>query len=304
MRDEVIFGQQEGQLFTRSRRPVIAGSRIAVLSAAPARVAWRGATVAATAVTHGLLLVALFGGLRHLPAAAEPPTIEMIEVPAVGEIEPHPEPSPAPEPALAMVAAAEPAPAVMPKDTPAPALSQADPASVEQKQPPAEAPVQPAAAPEVAVPAPLVIPTPPVEAKPFRSVARAVLSRPVLIKPAAPTGIDTPQATARPGATGDTRDQRRMQETLSGRIRDAVQAAVHCPAAARMMGQSGTAEVTFDYRDGAVVGGVQVARSSGMPMLDAAAVTAVRSARYPAAPSEALNQVLHLLVWVEEACNG
>jgi TonB family protein len=82
-----------------------------------------------------------------------------------------------------------------------------------------------------------------------------------------------------------------------------VQAAVICPAAARMMHVSGKVGVTFDYRDGALVGEVQIARSSGTWMLDSAAAGAVREARYPDAPQDDARQVLHLLVWVDEACD-
>ena len=91
---------------------------------------------------------------------------------------------------------------------------------------------------------------------------------------------------------------------LTDRIRNAVQEAVRCPPAAQMMGQSGKAGVAFDYRAGAIVGRAQLARSSGTPVLDAAALTAVRMAHYPEAQPEDSNQLLHLLIWVEEACGG
>jgi periplasmic protein TonB len=91
---------------------------------------------------------------------------------------------------------------------------------------------------------------------------------------------------------------------FTDRIRNAVQEAVRCPPAARMMGQSGKAGVAFDYRAGAIVGRAQLARSSGTPVLDTAALTAVRMAHYPEAQPEDSNQLLHLLIWVEEACGG
>jgi protein TonB len=91
---------------------------------------------------------------------------------------------------------------------------------------------------------------------------------------------------------------------LTDRIRSAVQAAVRCPPAAQMMGQSGKARIAFDYVDGAIAGPARLARSSGMPILDAAALTAVRTAHYPAAQPGKTTQLLHLLIWVEEACGG
>ena len=77
-----------------------------------------------------------------------------------------------------------------------------------------------------------------------------------------------------------------------------MQAALRYPAAARMMGVTGRTRVAFAYRDGAV-DGIGVVQSAGTPMLDVAALAAVRSARYPP-PSDAIaGQTLRLLVWVE-----
>jgi protein TonB len=95
-----------------------------------------------------------------------------------------------------------------------------------------------------------------------------------------------------------------INPVLTSRIRAAVQQAVRCPAAARMMGKSGKAGLAFDYRDGALVSGAQIARSSDTPVLDTAALTAVRQAHYPQPPPDASNQLFHLLIWIEEACGG
>jgi len=97
---------------------------------------------------------------------------------------------------------------------------------------------------------------------------------------------------------------RQAEDALRSRIREAVQEAVRCPAAARMMHLSGKVGVGFDYRDGALVGAVQIERSSGTPILDAAAAGAVRIAHYPSAPPETASQILRLLIWVDEACDG
>lgn len=114
-----------------------------------------------------------------------------------------------------------------------------------------------------------------------------------------------PPAIAAPAAqSGTIQSEQRAEAVLRDRIREAVQAAVRCPAAARMMGLSGKAGVAFDYRDGGIMGGVQLSRSAGAPMLDAAALAAVRDAHYPNAPPEVATHVLRLLVWVEEACGA
>ena len=89
------------------------------------------------------------------------------------------------------------------------------------------------------------------------------------------------------------------QETsLEARIRDAVQAAVRYPAAARMMDVTGRARVQLDYRDGAVHGPL-LAQSSGTPMLDQAALSAAQDAHYPATPPALAGRLMRFLVWVE-----
>lgn len=89
-----------------------------------------------------------------------------------------------------------------------------------------------------------------------------------------------------------------QEAALEARIRDAVQAAVHYPASARMMGVTGRARVLLDYRSGSV-GSPTLAQSSGTSMLDEAALAAARAARYPAAPATIEGRLLRLLVWVE-----
>ena len=89
-----------------------------------------------------------------------------------------------------------------------------------------------------------------------------------------------------------------QEAALEARIRDAVQAAVRYPAAARMMGVTGRARVQLDYRGGGI-GSPVLTQSSGAPLLDRAALAAARSAHYPAAPPAIEKRLLRLLVWVE-----
>jgi len=85
---------------------------------------------------------------------------------------------------------------------------------------------------------------------------------------------------------------------LEARIRDAVQAAVTYPSAARMMGLTGRARVLLEYYAGSV-DNPTLAQSSGTPMLDSAALAAARGAHYPKPPPDLEGQRLRLLVWVE-----
>ena len=86
--------------------------------------------------------------------------------------------------------------------------------------------------------------------------------------------------------------------SLQGRIRAAIQAALRYPPAATAMQLAGRAQVELEYRSGGVRN-VQLARSAGSPLLDRAAISAVRDAQYPAAPPEVGDRSLLLLVWVE-----
>ena len=149
----------------------------------------------------------------------------------------------------------------------------------------------PASVPEAAdAPPPSTPPTPsPARPQPHRPphpiVARSVAA------PRVPAQSD--QSLNAP--TTVTTEQR---ATLEGRVRDAVQAAVHYPAAARMMGLAGRARLRLNYRDGGV-DSPSVAQSSGTPMLDQAALKAAQGAHYPATPPELVGHLLPLLVWVE-----
>lgn len=85
---------------------------------------------------------------------------------------------------------------------------------------------------------------------------------------------------------------------FEARIKAAVQAAVRYPPAASMLHRQGQARVEFDYKDGSV-SNAQLVQSSGFPMLDRAALAAVRSARYPMPLAKLLHHLMHISVWVE-----
>jgi periplasmic protein TonB len=84
---------------------------------------------------------------------------------------------------------------------------------------------------------------------------------------------------------------------FEARVNAAVQAAVRYPPAARMLHRQGRAQVAFDYLDGAV-SNVALARTSGFPMLDRAALATVRSAQYPLPLAKLRGRLLHMIVWV------
>ncbi len=333
--DFPLLGMPTG--FAEPRAPM------AVLSIAPARSARHRIAVLGAAAAQGLILVALFGGAPVPAFEVEPATFEMIQVPPAPQAEPPPEPAsepvaatvpaPTPESVPATLSAAEPEPPVVQPPMPAADALLTPTPKAQPLLPPADAaPEPPAVTQEAALPAPptppeatplpveapLLVEPPPPPAEPVPPVRRTVLkpnrpltrlavSRPVAPAAAGPpavlTAVVAPVALASV-VTKDSASQSHAEDTLRGRIRDAVQAAVRCPPAAHMMGRSGKAGVTFDYRDGSLMGDVRLTRSTGTPMLDSAALAAVREAHYPKAPPEIAEQVLPLLIWVDEACGG
>jgi len=68
-------------------------------------------------------------------------------------------------------------------------------------------------------------------------------------------------------------------------MRRAVQAAAVDPAAAELSHEAGVVRVSFVYQDG-VASAITVIGSSGFPLLDEAAVQAVRKAQFPPQPPD------------------
>ncbi|WNC92612.1 TonB family protein [Paraburkholderia sp. FT54] len=80
-------------------------------------------------------------------------------------------------------------------------------------------------------------------------------------------------------------------------MRAAIQAALHYPESARMAGMAGRTRVAFQYRDGEV-SDVRVVVSSGIGLLDRAAVAAVRDAAYPKPEPAFVGKTLSEQLWV------
>lgn len=234
------------------------------------------AAVASALVVHAAGLGALIAFGYGTPALPAPEAV--VEVAMVLESAP-------PEPALSEPAVSDSPPMLADSEPPA---SEAAPEPVAPEPIAAVPPPMDAAAlPAPALPMPSVPVPPPVRPPP----ARPPVQHAQRIASAAPRS-----APAQPEAA--TLAPANQEATLEARIRDAVQAAVRYPSAARMMGVTGRARVQFDYRSGAVADPV-LAQSSGTPMLDNAALAATRAAHYPPAPAPIEGRLLRLLVWVE-----
>ena len=81
-------------------------------------------------------------------------------------------------------------------------------------------------------------------------------------------------------------------------VKGAIQAAVHFPEAARMLGEQGQVLVHFTLRNGAVTD-LRILRKGSLEAFDSAALAAVRSARLPPTPKELENKTYSLDVVVQ-----
>ncbi|CAB3807887.1 hypothetical protein LMG28614_06691 [Paraburkholderia ultramafica] len=173
-----------------------------------------------------------------------------------------PVPKPAPIPARE-VSKPVPKPAVQPRR--APAVHQARGAHAAPPQP-VKPPSVPAAGPDT-MPAPGDAPAEPAPAP-------------------APRPTPAVAAPARPDAS------------FEAALRAAIEAALRYPESARMEGITGRTLVGFVYRDGAV-SDIHVVTSSGMGLLDHAALVAVRDAVCPPPPHGLEGKSLPKQLWVD-----
>ena len=106
--------------------------------------------------------------------------------------------------------------------------------------------------------------------------------------PVQPTQAPAPEKVAAPSAP---------DKNFEGALRAAIQAALHYPESAKMAGMSGRARVAFDYRDG-TVSNARVVITSGMGLLDRAALAAVENAALPKPAPEWAGKTLSEQIWV------
>ena len=175
---------------------------------------------------------------------------------------PTPAPAPAPQPAAKLLNPPKPEPQVAQPVVPPRRVKQ-----VAHVAPPKAVPV-PAPTP---APAPMLPSATPTDASPA-------------LHPPPPPPLAAPAAAA-PTAS------------FEGALRAAIQAALRYPESARMAGMSGRTRVAFQYRDG-VVSDVNVVVSSGIGLLDRAALAAVREAAYPKPEPAFVGKTLSEQLWV------
>jgi protein TonB len=163
----------------------------------------------------------------------------------------------------------EPPPTVLTLAAPAPELKPiVAPTKPEAPRPvPPVAPVHPAV--HVPLTKPVAVPTPRPAPSPAPVLPSATPTDPPPA-PRPPPPPPPPAAAAAPAVTAPT-------PSFEGALRAAIQAALRYPESARMAGMAGRTRVAFQYRDGSV-SDVSVVVSSGIGLLDRAALAAVRDA--------------------------
>jgi periplasmic protein TonB len=161
-------------------------------------------------------------------------------------------------------------------------------------------PEPPVARPEPPKPKPKPPKPKPPPPKPVHHVEHHQLPKPVP-KPNIVQSAPTPQPVAVPLPPAPKPPAPDAAPTVSDAfrtaVREAVQAAMRYPYAARMAHITGKAQVSFSYLDGAV-SNVAIAVSSSYHMLDEAAIAAVKKAAYPPPPSKLAGRSLQFVVWV------
>ncbi|WP_233847410.1 TonB family protein [Paraburkholderia sp. HD33-4] len=176
-------------------------------------------------------------------------------------------PAAAPQPTQPPQPVAKPVPMHPAAHTPMKPVSAAGPKPMPAPAPtPTPAPAQPAATPT----------EPPTTSAP---------------QPSAQPARQAPAAAAAPVAAAPT-------ASFEGALRAAIQAALRYPESARMAGMTGRTRVAFRYRDG-VVSDLNVVVSSGIGLLDRAALAAVRDAAYPKPEPAFVGKTLSEQLWVD-----
>ncbi|MFM0162550.1 TonB family protein [Paraburkholderia sediminicola] len=218
------------------------------------------------------------GRTRLFPAAALALIAEVLLLGGAFALLTHQPHVPA-EPAPTLLTLASPVPSPAPAPAPKPAVAAPKP-EVPQVRP--VVPVHRVA--HVTPPRPTPVPTP----------MPAAMPAPVL--PSA-TPTEAPPAPRPPPPPAQAQAPAAPTASFEGALRAAIQAALRYPESARMAGMSGRTRVAFQYRDG-VVSDASVVVSSGIGLLDRAALAAVRDAAYPRPEPAFVGKTLSEQLWV------
>ena len=155
---------------------------------------------------------------------------------------------------------------------------------------------------------PVVKPKPPKPTPPKPRARPRPLPRPLptpvqprIVTPPAPTPQTRPAMPVAPPPPPPPKpakpDPEAVKFSFEAALREAIQATVHFPEAARLMHLQGRTLVRFTFRDGHV-SAIRIVTSSGVPPLDQAAIAAVRNAPCPPTPAALAGRALSFEIWV------
>jgi protein TonB len=114
---------------------------------------------------------------------------------------------------------------------------------------------------------------------------------------ATPTDPPATPAAAPPPPPATPAAAQHADPSFESALRAAIQAALRYPESARLAGMNGRTRVAFDYLDGRV-SNVRLVASSGVGMLDRAALAAVHDANYPKPASALAGKTLSEQLWI------
>ncbi|MCE5360597.1 MAG: TonB family protein [Acidithiobacillus sp.] len=171
----------------------------------------------------------------------------------------------------------------------------------EQRQPPPPAALPPMQlqliqpeTPKPTPPTPKPVPRPTPRPAPQTAPVKEVLPPSPLPSPVqAPPAPVVPPAPPPPAPVNPA-----VKADYLAQVKGAIQAAVHFPDAARMLGQGGRVQVAFTLQNGQI-SGLRILQKGSMEAFDSAALAAVRSAQLPPVPAELRGKVYQLELWVE-----
>ncbi|MDR3522110.1 MAG: TonB family protein [Acidocella sp.] len=176
-------------------------------------------------------------------------------------------------------------------------LSIIAPAPPVPKPPPPPPVVPPKPIPPPPVPVPVTPPPPPPPVPQHHAVTKPpppkhVVTPPPVTPPPVEQTPPTPTPPPPPAPAAPSAGELDLFRTA---MRVAVRQAARTPPAAAMAHQFGVTRVSFTFLDG-VVSNIAVVNSSGYPMLDEAAMQAVRDAHYPPVPPDMAGHADSVLV--------
>jgi protein TonB len=234
---------------------------------------------------------------RRVVAPARPPEPMIITLAALAS-KPASKPAPMPAPNSVPTPASKPAPVMH-----APAL---EPHHFAPVQPARVADATPARRPSQTVvppshaPSPAPVPTTTRQTAPSAPTAAQTAAATEATPTPTPTPAPTPATAPAPSHANANAN---ANANFDAALRAAIQAALRFPESARREGASGRTLVAFVYRD-RTVSEIRVVTSSGMGLLDHAAVAAVRDAECPPPPRGMEGKSLPEQLWIDFRLDG